>query len=230
MPRRPGAPLSRIIYTARVVDTQDPDGLGRVQVSLDGFETALELPWIRQVGLYASKDFGAVFLPEKDDEVIVLQGDSDGLDQMICLGSVYNGARKPKTTDGDGKNNLKELRTRSGHALTFSDEDGKEQITLRTPDDKLLLTMQHADGVLKLKASDELRLDVSGGKIRVDCKDATVSASNQITVEGDSKISVQSKSANISVQAGQDISVKASTTVKVEAPTISLAGSRVELG
>lgn len=222
--------MSRIIYTARVVDTRDPDGLGRVQVSLDGFESALELPWIRLVGLYASKDFGAVFLPEQDDEVIVLQGDADGLDQMICLGSVYNGARKPKTVDEDGKNNLKEIRTRSGHALIFCDEDGKERITLRTPDDKLLLTLQHADGVVKIKASDEIRLDVSGGKIHVDCKDAAVVASNQITIEGDSRVSVQSKNANITVQAGQDISVKSPTTVKVEAPTISLAGSRVELG
>lgn len=221
--------MSRLIYTARVVDTQDPDGLGRVQVALDGFEETVELPWIRMVGPYASDGFGVVFLPEVDDEVIVLQGDGDGLDQMLCIGSVYNGNRKPNYSNDDGDNNIKEIRTRSGHALVFSDEDGEERITLSTPDDKIVITLDHKEKTVTIEVPDKLHIDVADGEIKVECKDAKVQASGKITVEGDSDISVKG-STSIEVEGSQSVTVKSSSSVKVEAPQIQLSGSRVEMG
>lgn len=222
--------MSRIIYTARVVSTEDPDGLGRVQVALDGFETSLDLPWIRLVGPYASKGFGAVFLPEEDDEVVLLQGDGDGLDQMLCLGSVYNGARKPNYSNEDGDNNVKEIRTRSGHAIVFNDKDGEETLTVQSPDAKLLMKFEQQDGRITLNATGELLLDVTDGALSVRCKDATLEASGEIKVQGDSQISVESQSSTIKVKAASSVEVQSDTEVTVKAPTVSVSGSRVELG
>jgi len=39
--------MPRLLLTGTVVSTMDPLGLGRVQVRLHGFETAIDLPWLR---------------------------------------------------------------------------------------------------------------------------------------------------------------------------------------
>lgn len=221
--------MSRIIYTARVVDTKDPEGLGRVKVSLDGFATALELPWIRLVGPYASNSFGVSFLPEVDDEVVVLQGDADAVDQMVCLGSVYNGKNKPKHSDDDGKNNIKEIRTRSGHAITFDDTDGEEKLTIHTPDQKLELEFDHKEGTVTLTSDKKIVVKVPDGKISVECKDAELKASGETTVKGDSKITVEGQS-SIKVKASSSIEIESSAQVKVKGSTVKVEGSMVELG
>ena len=221
--------MSRIVYTARVVSTKDPDSLGRVQVALDGFETAIELPWIRLVGPYASKEFGAFFLPEVDDEVILLQGDGDSLDQLLCLGSVYNGKHKPKTPDDDGKNNIKEIRTRSGHAITLDDTDGEEKLSIHTPDKKLILEFDHKEGTITLTSDKKVIVDVSDGEISVKCKDAKLNASGKITVKGDGDIKVEG-SASIEVKASSSLKVESSAQVTVKGATVKVEGSMVELG
>lgn len=222
--------MSRILYNARVVSTEDPDGLGRVQVALDGFETSIELPWIRLVGPYASKGFGAVFLPEVDDEVVVLQGDGDGLDQMMCLGAVYNGARKPSYSNDDGDNNIKEIRTRSGHAIRFDDKDGEEKLTVQTPDARLVLAFDHKEGTITLTANKKVHIDVGDGQVVVDCKDATLNASGEIVVEGDSRISVESTASTLQVKAASSVVVESDSEITVKAPKVTVSGSRVELG
>ena len=58
-----------LVLYGRVLDTNDPDHLGRVQVQLAGFEATEDLPWLRMLHPYASKAFGSFVLPEKDDEV-----------------------------------------------------------------------------------------------------------------------------------------------------------------
>ena len=173
----------RIIVTGTVQDTRDPQGLGRIQVKLQGFNQEVTLPWVRVAWLHASKDFGQVVLPEKDDEVVVLQGAGNNQDQMICLGSVYNGNRKPPYSNADGNNDKKVFRTRSGHLLEFDDHSGGEKVTLQTPDGAVLLELDHAGSKVTIKCSKEVSISCPGGKVNIECATAEINASSQATVK-----------------------------------------------
>lgn len=172
-----------IVVVGKVKSTKDPQGLGRVQVELQGYPSRVELPWIRCSGGYASKGFGSVMLPEVGDEILVLRGDGDASDQMLCLGSAYNGTNKPAHDNADGENNVKEFRTRSGNAVTISDKSGEESIHIETPGGKLAVHLDHASGHITLTSSARITLNCSSGDVTVNCKSAKVQASAEVSIQ-----------------------------------------------
>lgn len=219
----------RLIYTGVVLDSKDPDGLDRIKVKLMGFSEVVETPWVRVLRPYASNQFGFVFLPEKDDEVVLLQGDGNSLDQLICIGSVYNGTNKPKVKDSDGKNNVKEIRTRSNIRITLTDESGKEKIEICTPDDTEHITFDKKNGVIDIVSTKEINLTVPDGTVTVKCKDATVDASGNIKAKAGMDVKVEGGT-NIEIKAGAKCTVKGGASVEVNAPMIKIGGGMVEIG
>ena len=55
-----------------VTNNQDPDGLGRVKVKFPWLSDADESSWARIAAPMAGKERGLYFLPEVDDEVLVI--------------------------------------------------------------------------------------------------------------------------------------------------------------
>lgn len=219
----------RLIYTGIVADTKDPDGLDRVKVKLTGFSEDVEMPWVRVLRPYASNKFGFVFLPEKDDEVVLLQGDGNGLDQLILIGSVYNGKNKPKVTDADGKNNVKEIRTRSGIRITLTDESGKEKIEICTPDDADHVKLDKKAGQIDIVTTKVINIKVPDGTVNVKCKDANVDASGNIKAKAGKDVKVEGGT-NIEIKAGAKCTVKGGASVEVNAPSIKIGGGTVDIG
>jgi len=167
----------------------------------------------------ASDGCGSMFLPEKEDEVMVLKGAGNDFDSMLIVGSVYNGNRKPNEDNGDGENNSKQFRTRSGHELTFSDKGGEESITLQTPDGKLSIVMDHAGVEIKIDSEDKITV-TSTNSIDVESQEVTVKGSNQVTIDGASKVDITS-SAEVSVSAA-NVSVSGNATISLSAPSVSI--------
>lgn len=213
----PSNPPPRLIYTAKVVSTKDPEGLHRVQVKLEGFSEEIELPWVRLVGPYASNQFGYVWLPEVDDEVLLLQGQGEALDQMVCIGAVYNGTNKPVQTDSDGKNNIKEIRTRTGHRVTFDDTDGTEVITIMTAKEEHHMVFDVSAGSITITGTKLFQVEIPDGDVVVNCTTATVTASDAVTVEGKSTVDVKSPA----------VTIKGDSTVDVKGGDITIDGGNV---
>lgn len=226
MDRHPSNPPPRLIYSAKVVDTKDPEGLGRVQVKLVGFSEEISLPWVRIVGPYASNQFGQVWLPEVDDEIILLQGQGEALDQMLCLGSVYNGTNKPITTDTDGKNNLKEIRTRTGHRITFDDTDGTEVITIETSGQKHSLVFDVKSGTITLTGTKLFKVAMDDGDVTVKCKNATVTATESATIDGTKKATVTAKA--VTVEGTDTVDIKKSK-ITIDGSDVTIKGSSVAI-
>ena len=214
-----GGRAQRTLFSGKVKSTEDPDGLGRVEVELQGFTGGVGLPWIRLIQPMASNGYGSMFLPEKDDEVMVLKGAGNDFDSMVVVGSVYNGTNKPKESNDDGKNNTKQFVTRAGHELTFLDEDGSESITLQTPEAKLSLVMDHAGVEIKIDSDDKITV-TSTSKIDVESQEVTVKGSNKVTIDGASKVDITS-SAEVSVSAAT-VSVSGNATISLSAPQVSI--------
>jgi uncharacterized protein involved in type VI secretion and phage assembly len=208
-----------VLLFAEVVDTKDPDSLGRVQVKLIGYGAELKLPWLRLLQGYASNSFGAFLLPEKGDEVVVLCGAGSEPDGMVILGSVYNGKLKPKTPD-DGKNNLKQILTRSGHLVSLNDEDGKEQIDIVASGETVFIRLVKKDGLVQVEADKDLKVKTGNSVVIETDGEITVNAAKAITVKSNDKIVVQ----------GKDVEVKAQVKAVVEASLVEVKGkSKVEI-
>jgi uncharacterized protein involved in type VI secretion and phage assembly len=153
------------VYPAKVNDVQDPDKQGRVQVDLavtpEGGEERFRV-WARIATMMAGPDRGSWFIPEPGDEVLIgfLGGDPR---QPFVMGALWNGKDAPPQTMDD-KNNIRVLKTRSGHKLEFDDTDGAAKITLTTPNGCEIVLDDGNGGNLKLThpAGSSLEFDSSG--------------------------------------------------------------------
>ena len=114
-----------------VTEVNDTDGKeGRVKVQFPWFDNQMETEWCRVRQFYAGNGYGAFFIPEVGDEVLVafIHGD---MRLPIILGGLYNGHDKPpshRAADLDQKM----IRTKGGHELLFDDTSGKHRVRITT--------------------------------------------------------------------------------------------------
>ncbi|HUH02716.1 MAG TPA: phage baseplate assembly protein V, partial [Kofleriaceae bacterium] len=117
--------------------------------------------WARIVVPMAGAARGTYMLPEVEDQVLVVFEHGD-VTKPLIIGGVWSEAQKPPETNADGKNNLRVIKSKTGHRLIFDDTDGAERVILvdSTGKNKVLLdsankcvTVETADGDIEIKAS-----------------------------------------------------------------------------
>lgn len=204
--------VNSLILTGVVLDTKDPEGLGRIQVELRGFGAALTTPWIRTVQATADQGHGHLFVPEKGQEVVVLRGMGDYVQGLLVLGALYNTKKKPAFKDANGKNDRKEIRTRSGGALVFDDTKGKESVSLSADDGKLQVRIDMKNGIVEITGDKEVTL-VANTKVTVQADDVVVKGSRKVVVDG-----------------GPQVEIKGSATVKISGGKVEVTGPSISLG
>ena len=158
-----------------VVDLVDPDSQGRVKVALpwspDGGGERYEA-WARMTTLFAGNDRGAWFMPEVDDEVLLVFQGGDPRWPFI-VGGLWNGQDAPPTS-ASADNNLKVIKSRNGVVITIDDQQGQESIRLETPGG-CSLTLKDGPGSLTAE-------DSNGNSIKLEAAGITVTASAKVTV------------------------------------------------
>jgi uncharacterized protein involved in type VI secretion and phage assembly len=109
---------------AIVTDNKDPTKLGRVKIKIPVLSSADTSWWAPIVMVGAGKNRGWFFIPEVDDEVLVMfeQGD---LNRPIVVGAMWGGKDKPPDKNAGG-NPRRMIKSREGSKITFDDE--KEQL------------------------------------------------------------------------------------------------------
>lgn len=199
-----------------VTDTTDPDKLGRVKVKLPGREpfngNDLATTWARIATLMGGNSRGAFFPPEVDDEVLVAFDGGDA-DKPYVIGMLWNKTDKPPEENADGKNDIRKIKSRSGHEITFYDKSGEEKLEVKSKDGHTVL------------------LDDKNKKIEIKDKDAknkiTIDAnSNEITLTGDAKSIVKSKSCSVTVDGtGNSVTIDSGLDVKINGANIAIKSS-----
>ncbi len=210
---------TQLLLTGVVVDTQDPENMGRVQVDISYGGEALTLPWLRMLQPAASPEHGFLFLPEKGDQVAILRGAGDNVDGMLILGALYNGDNLPFVPDPDGNNDTKQIRTRAGHELTFVDTDGSETITLTTGDGKVSIVLDQAGSSITIEGDQEVTITTSSAA-NVKANDVTVEAQNGIDIKGN---------AAVAIEGAGELSLKSSATIKFEGGIVQISGQMVQV-
>lgn len=187
-----------------VTNNSDPDGLGRVKVKFPWLSDADESAWARVTAPMAGKDRGAYFLPEVDDEVLVVFERGDPRFPYV-IGSLWNGKDTAPADNGDGKNNVRLIKSRSGHVVKLNDEDGKETIEIVDKSGNNSVVIDTAENTITITADKDIVLSAPQGTIKLDAQ----------------KIEAKS-SADAKIEADQGLDLKANGTLNVKGTTVNI--------
>jgi len=190
-----------------VTDNKDPSKLGRVKLKIPIMSDQDSTFWCPVVMLGAGKNRGWFFIPEPQDEVLVLfeQGD---LNRPIVVGAMWNGKDKPHEKNS-GTNPRRVIKSRQGSRIIFDDE--KEQMILE-------------DGVKK----GRITFDAKANKITIEALDGDVCfqtpADDMIIV---AKSIEPTASQNLEIHAGQAMAWGAGGSATIKSSQTTLSGSKV---
>ncbi|HJH30281.1 MAG TPA: phage tail protein [Methanosarcinaceae archaeon] len=187
-----------------VTNNKDPEGIGRIRVKFPWLSDEDESNWARVASLMAGKDRGIFILPEIDDEVLVVFEHGD-INVPYVIGSLWNGKDVPPEINTDGKNNIRMMKSRSGHVIRIDDTDGNEKIEIVDKTEKNMITIDTENNKISIISNKDIEMSAPNGKITIDAMDIEIKSSTATKIEA---------------SAGMDL--KASGNVNVKGATINL--------
>lgn len=200
-----------------VVSNDDPKQKGRVQVKLQWQKDNMKTDWLRVITPDGGKsektptNRGFVFIPEKDDQVMVGFEHNDP-NRPFVLGSLFTG----KTGAGGDKDNIKKsITTRSGNTVVLDDKKGS--ITIADPSGNTVVMkgngeiLIHAPNKLTLASTDiNVMASNSISLISRPSKDKNGNSNGEGTIDVVAKklINVQAEEETIKLVSKQDVGLK----------------------
>lgn len=194
--------LQHGVVIAIVTNNQDPDELGRIKVKFPWLSDSEESGWIRIISPYAGKERGIVFFPEVDDEVAVAFEFGD-INSPFILGSLYNGVDIPPELNSDGDNNIKMIKTRSGHTIKFDDTEDAEKIEIIDAGESNMLTIDTAENKIIIESAGDIELKAPDGKVGITAKEIELVADETILMEAGSTFDINAPSDTLSLNASE---------------------------
>lgn len=173
-----------------VTNNQDPDSLGRVKVKFPWLSDEDESQWARIAAPMAGNDRGTYFLPEVDDEVLAVFEHGDMRFPYI-IGALWNGKDAPPAKNDDGKNNLRLIKSRSGHLIKLNDEDGKETIEIIDKSEKNSIVIDTSKNTITILSDKDITLSASKGTIKLDAQKIEMKSSADTKFEAGAKMNVE---------------------------------------
>jgi uncharacterized protein involved in type VI secretion and phage assembly len=194
------------VATAIVTNNNDPEKTGRVRVRFLWLSDTIETWWARVATPMAGADRGLYALPEVDDEVLVAfeQGDPS---RPIVIGSLWNGKDKAPEKNDDGKNNMRTIKSRSGHIVRLDDTDGAEKIEIvdKTGDNKI--TIDSKANKIEITAKTDIAITSSDGKV---------------TLSGAKGVDIASAQAAVKIEAKTTLDLQATAAANVKGKPLNL--------
>jgi uncharacterized protein involved in type VI secretion and phage assembly len=190
-----------------VTDNKDPSKLGRVKLKIPILSDQDSTFWCPIIMLGAGKNRGWFFIPEKDDEVLVMFEHGD-VNRPLVVGALWGGKDKPPDKN-PGPNPRRMIKSRLGNKLTFDDEN-----------EKLILE----DGVQK----GRITIDAKANKITIEALDGDVCfqtpADDMIIVAQSIELTA---SQNLEIHAGDAMAWGAGGNANIKSSSTTLSGAKV---
>jgi Rhs element Vgr protein len=197
----------------------DPEGGQRIQVKVPVLQAKTEGVWARLLQFYASNAFGAFFLPEVGDEVL-LGYLNDDPSHPVVLGSLYSSSHKPPYTM-EAQNNTKAIVTRCLHKIEFNEQD--KIITVTTPGKNKVVLDDTAQAItVQDQHNNSIKLS-SAGIALTSQSDIKLTAQGNVTINANQAININAtadlKAAgmNVTCQAQVGFTGKGSATAELSA-------------
>ncbi|KNB63053.1 type VI secretion system Vgr family protein [Chryseobacterium sp. Hurlbut01] len=182
---------------ARVIDNNDPMGMGRIRVQFPWQEDkGQKTPWIRLIQPHSGAGKGFHFIPEIGEEVLVSH-ESQNAEKPFVMGTHYNGSETSSYhTSG---NDRKVIHTRSGTKIILNDAEGS--VFIEDPSGNTYLM----DGQGNINVNAPKNMSFTAGE------NVLINAGNNI---------VASAQKNVNILAGEDITETANDDYNLTASNI----------
>jgi phage baseplate assembly protein V len=174
-----------------VTNNKDPDGLGRVKTSLPWMADQVESDWARVVTPMAGSDRGVYFLPEVGDEVLVAF-EHGNPDIAYVLGGLWNGQDKPPQSNGDGENNVRAIKSRSGSVVRFDDNKDDPKIEIIDSNAKNTIVIRTKDNSITIAADGDVTIRSSNGKLKLSGNGVEITSTSTVKIEASQSMEVKS--------------------------------------
>ncbi len=152
----------------------------------------MESEWCRVRQFYAGPGYGAFFIPEVGDEVLIAFTHGD-MRLPIVLGGLYNSQDTPPSHRADDKDE-KMIRTKAGHQLTFVDTQGEQAVRLQSNGGHLVeLDDQNQHINIQSSGGHSVNLDDQSQKITISTSGGSTITmdSSGITLQANAKVSIE---------------------------------------
>ncbi|MCI3920979.1 phage baseplate assembly protein V [Paenibacillus sp. TRM 82003] len=223
-------PLIQGVMVGIVTNVKDPDNVGRVKLKLPILSEEDETDWVRMTTPMAGKDRGMLFLPEVNDEVLVAFELGD-LSRPIVIGSLWSKKDTPPPGKDD-QNNVRKIKSRSGHELVFNDKAGDESVTVLTKKGQKIEIADKTETIKVQDANGQNTLTIKGGasgqiELKSGTTKITINGKGEATVESTNKIALKAPQIEVKAQAKLDL---AAPIVEVKADgMLTLKGGMVKI-
>lgn len=187
-----------------VTNNEDPDGMGRVKVKFPWLSDADESNWARIATPMAGAERGIYFLPEVDDEVLVAFEHGD-VRLPYVIGALWNGQDAPPEDNADGSNNIRVIKSRSGHVIRLNDEDGREKIEIIDKSEKNSIVIDTAENTIAITTDKDITFSATQGTIKLEAQNIEITSSAETKIE-----------------AGSEMGVEAAATMNIKGATVNI--------
>ena len=225
---------------AEVSDNADPQGQGRVRVKFKWLcDTNDPTEWLRVISPDAgsstkvTKNRGFVFIPEKNDQVIV--GFEDGnISRPIVMGSVFHGKNG---IGGSTNNNRKSLSSKSGHTITMDDSAGilirdKTDLNYVSIDGKNAITVNTDNNITLQTGNVMIIMDKEKDKIIIQAKNIEIRAADDFKLSGDGSPTTNGLmefGRKLQIISKKDLSLSGESSAEVNGREVTIAGGKTSI-
>lgn len=175
------------VVEAVVTDVNDPDKEGRVKLQFPWFDASMTTEWCRVSQFYAGNGYGAFWVPEVGDEVVVAFVHGD-MRLPIVLGGLHNGQDKPATFRANNKDQ-KLIRTKAGHQILLDDTANGEKIRIVAKGDKNFIEIN--------TTGDSITIESTSGKLTLKAKEIELKATTTIKAEATGQMTLKGATINL---------------------------------
>lgn len=178
---------------------EDPDKENKLQVEIPLINGEKNKVWARLATFWASNQYGAFFIPDIGDEVVLGFFNNDPCYPVI-LGSLYS-SKQTTSSAIQKENKIRSIVTKSKLKIEFEEE--KKNITITTPGNN---TIEISDEGKSIKITD-----LNKNKIEM--------TNSGILIDSSQSISLKAKT-GIKIEAGTNIDIQGKTALSLKATTI----------
>ena len=198
----------------------DPEKLARIKVIMPQISGEEKSNWARVATfMTGKKGMGSFFLPENEDEVLVAFENGD-INRPFIIGSLWNGKDKPPLTNEDGENNIRMIKSRSGHIIRFDDKDGEEKIEIVDKSEKNTIVIDTKDNKISIVSEADIEISAPNGTVTIEGKDIEIKSEASAKIGGED-IEIKSNSST-KIEAGAGMELKASSDMTIKGSTVNI--------
>jgi uncharacterized protein involved in type VI secretion and phage assembly len=191
------------VVTAVVTDIEDKDKLGRVKVQYQWLGEKMVSFWARVARPSAGTNYGMVWFPDKNEEVLVAFEHGD-VNFPIVIGSLWSAKNKPPAAWAEKVDNGKFMfhgfASPAGHKIFMNDDKDATGISIKSADDKITVVLDQKNKTLDLSLDGKTLTITTTGDLKIH-------ADGELAIDGKKGVKINSDGP-IDIKAGGNATLK----------------------